>query len=83
MNIKINLCDDCDYNIAECISGKIVFGDGVGDDNIIECETYDNIKIIKELIGRALAKKSVTEFEKEVMSMYKVIKKRSIYSRNR
>jgi len=41
---EINLCDTCskrkDYPM--CCSPDIIFGDGVGNDNIIKCSNYDN-----------------------------------------
>lgn len=40
-NTKINLCATCTKEIPECNSVKIEFGDGVGNDNVIECDTYE------------------------------------------
>lgn len=37
---KINLCDTCGFYIAEC-DGLITFGDGVGNDNVCECSSYE------------------------------------------
>jgi len=39
MDTKINLCDNCIYCIADC-NGQITFGDGIGDDNVIECDQH-------------------------------------------
>lgn len=38
-NDKENLCDTCDYCIAEC-GGEVEFGTGDGSDNVIECDSY-------------------------------------------
>ena len=35
-----NLCDNCFYEIAECEAKNVKFGNGLGDDNVIECDTY-------------------------------------------
>uniref|UniRef100_A0A6M3KLS2 Uncharacterized protein n=1 Tax=viral metagenome TaxID=1070528 RepID=A0A6M3KLS2_9ZZZZ len=44
VDTKINLCDTCtlrnDYPM--CCSPDIIFGDGVGNDNIIKCGKYEN-----------------------------------------
>lgn len=37
---KDNLCDTCLLCIANCDAENIEFGDGPGNDNIIECDTY-------------------------------------------
>jgi hypothetical protein len=38
---KWNLCDTCAHNFAECPSSKIVFGDGVGNDNVLSCDAWE------------------------------------------
>ena len=35
-----NLCDTCTYSIPTCIPVKIEFGDGIGNDNVIKCDTH-------------------------------------------
>ena len=37
---KIHLCDNCQNEFPVCISGDVVFGNGKGGDNIIECEGF-------------------------------------------
>ena len=37
---KINLCNSCQFDIPDCTATEQVFGDGPGNDNIIECPTY-------------------------------------------
>lgn len=39
---KVNLCDSCSYEHAECPSAltNVMFGDGVGNDNICACSKY-------------------------------------------
>lgn len=41
IDTKINLCDSCIYSIPECELGEIKYGDGFGNDNIIECSQYE------------------------------------------
>ena len=40
---KINLCDSCKHSFAECpaTSDDIIFGDGVGNDNVYKCDKYE------------------------------------------
>lgn len=40
MNTKINLCDTCEHEFSTCISDRVAFGDGNGNDNIIACSGY-------------------------------------------
>lgn len=42
-NTTENLCDSCSLNIIDCPINKhdIVFGDGIGNDNVIECQVYE------------------------------------------
>ena len=39
---QINLCDSCDYLYPECPSEKddVIFGNGIGNDNICACNKY-------------------------------------------
>lgn len=37
---KINLCDTCKDCVPECNPEKIEFGDGIGNDNVIDCSKY-------------------------------------------
>jgi len=39
-NSKENLCDTCWFCIADCKQTQVKFGDGLGNDNIIECSGY-------------------------------------------
>ncbi len=41
-NNKVNLCDSCKYTYPDCSANKddVLFGDGVGDDNICCCNRY-------------------------------------------
>ena len=43
---KINLCDNCAFEIPECAAtpGDVVYGDGRGNDNVIECSKYEKLK---------------------------------------
>lgn len=41
-NTKEHLCDSCLVNnVPECMSDDTEFGDGFGNDNIIQCENYE------------------------------------------
>lgn len=40
---KINLCDDCYFHIATCLS-EIKFGRGKGADNVVKCNIHEPIK---------------------------------------
>ena len=39
---QINLCDSCDYSYPDCPSGSddVIFGNGIGNDNICACNKY-------------------------------------------
>lgn len=37
---EIHLCDTCEYCPAECNGNNIIFGNGVGNDNVIACEGH-------------------------------------------
>ena len=39
-NSKIHLCNLCDDDFARC-KGNVVFGEAIGDDNVIECDEFD------------------------------------------
>lgn len=38
---KVNLCDSCVHNYPQCSGNKIIFGDGLGKDNICCCNKYE------------------------------------------
>lgn len=42
---KVHLCDSCAYIYPDCPSKKenVIFGDGVGNDNICCCSCYDPV----------------------------------------
>lgn len=42
-NNKVNLCDSCRNNYPEC-NGDVLFGDGVGNDNICCCNCYNPLQ---------------------------------------
>lgn len=48
INNQINLCDSCKYLYPACPSGKekddVIFGNGIGNDNICACNKYDPLK---------------------------------------
>ncbi len=37
---KVNLCDTCSLSIPECNAQNVEYGDGVGNDNVIKCDTF-------------------------------------------
>ena len=38
---KRNLCSSCNYCIADCPEKNPKFGDGLGNDNVYKCNTYE------------------------------------------
>lgn len=48
---KVNLCDSCKHEYPVCVAGSadVLFGDGVGDDNVCCCSCYEPIK--KKVMG--------------------------------
>lgn len=38
---KIHLCDSCKKTFPECEPVESEFGDGYGNDNVIECSGYE------------------------------------------
>jgi len=41
---QTHLCKSCKYDFATCKAKYIVFGDCIGNDNVIECELYEGKK---------------------------------------
>ena len=39
----LNLCDYCGFCIPDC-NQEVEFGDGVGEDNVIQCQGFDPIE---------------------------------------
>lgn len=37
-----NLCDSCVWTMSDCEPDHVEFGDGFGNDNVIECSVYDS-----------------------------------------
>lgn len=40
MTNKVNLCESCKYEFATCKAKQIIFGTGLGNDNVAACDTY-------------------------------------------
>lgn len=38
---KMHLCDSCTYQYPNCDADSIEFGNGKGNDNVIECDAYN------------------------------------------
>ena len=49
-NKEVHLCNDCEYGcMAACpITKNVRFGNGLGNDNVIECENYINKEALKK-----------------------------------
>ena len=45
---KENLCDSCDWCFADCCAKNFKYGDGEGNDNIIECDQYSGSEYKEE-----------------------------------
>lgn len=78
-NTKRNLCDTCEkYHDYPYCTDKMKFGDGVGEDNVYECEEYKMTSI--KVVDTILKYKSPKEFnlndeEKLFLALYSVEKK--------
>lgn len=44
-----NLCDTCEFCIADCMQ-PVEFGNGIGNDNVVECAGYEPTGEIPEYI---------------------------------
>lgn len=66
-NNKVNLCDSCNYIYPECPSEKydVMFGDGVGKDNICCCAGY---RAINEQEIRQKVEDEVWEFARNLLN---------------
>ena len=38
---NVNLCDSCRFTFPDCGVTDVLFGDGIGNDNICCCGTYE------------------------------------------
>ena len=47
---KVNLCESCNHEYPVCMAGSadVLFGDGVGDDNVCCCSYYAPIERKKQ-----------------------------------
>jgi len=47
---KVNLCDSCKHEYPVCMAGSadVLFGDGVGSDNVCCCACYEPIERKKQ-----------------------------------
>lgn len=74
---KRNLCDACKFNIPECqaLNTDIEFGDGLGNDNVIECKFYEVREEIKmsEQILATVTDEEAEQFQKIKNDTAKVI----------
>lgn len=44
MTNKVNLCDSCCNEQPGCNPENLIFGSGLGDDNVVACDTYEAIE---------------------------------------
>lgn len=42
---EVNLCDSCCHFQPVCECNNLIFGTGLGDDNIIACDGYEPIEL--------------------------------------
>ena len=61
MNDNINLCDNCQYCIADCDERNPIYGNGVGNDNVIKCKTYESQWVDVKPLFRSLLGKEYKE----------------------
>lgn len=48
-NQSDNLCDTCEFSIADCMQ-LVEFGNGIGNDNVVECDGYYTTGEIPEYV---------------------------------
>lgn len=45
MENEVNLCASCSHEMPTCDSDNMIFGSGVGNDNVAACSTYAPIEL--------------------------------------
>ena len=56
-----NLCDTCPMCIADCDGESLEFGDGTGNDNVIQCDAYSGRGTPNMEIGQIALKETKDE----------------------
>lgn len=70
MNTKRNLCDSCSINnVPVCLTDDIVFGNGVGNDNIIKCKNYKRMSFSESIIKTSKNKALIKAMKKEAQQV--------------
>ena len=44
MDNEVNLCASCCHEVPTCESDNMIFGSGIGDDNVAACSNYEPIE---------------------------------------
>ena len=84
MNTKRHLCDKCANTYPDCYSTGapvVKFGNGVGNDNIFECDTFNKKRKIKRIMYKMLIPKEEAILLEEV-SIRENISKGDIFRRS-
>lgn len=66
LNNQVNLCDSCTYTYPECPSEKddVIFGNGIGNDNICACNKYQpTVQPVSEILTHKSQPTKITNLE--------------------
>lgn len=59
-----NMCDFCKNTFAECEAKGVVYGDGIGNDNVVKCNSYvERDKTILQVINDIIAEANIVKAE--------------------
>lgn len=47
MTEELNLCDACVNDFSNCNALSVSYGTGIGEDNVVDCDTFENIDDVK------------------------------------
>lgn len=61
---KTNICNGCKNEIPTCKPEFLIFGDGVGNDNVVGCDIFEAIKKKQKFIF--FAEKGATAYELQI-----------------
>lgn len=74
LDTKVNLCDTCNLEFATCNVKDYVPGDGLGNDNVIECEDHQPIPPVQEEGTITLSIEDIKEINNTVENPVEAIK---------